>query len=111
MNLPWRRVRQDPSWKVKTGLTTSAQQRPSFRSGLMCWEVYPILLIAALARLYMIETTEFDADQATIFHMAHNAVSHGVLVATSNFASIGIANPPGIIYFLMLPAAFSDNPL
>lgn len=80
-------------------------------SWLSCWEIYPILLIATLLRFYMINRTEFDGDQATIFSMARDAVSHGVLVATSNVASIGIVNPPAIIYILMLPAAFSANPL
>ncbi len=81
------------------------------RSWLSCWEIYPILLIAAVLRFYMINRTEFDGDQATIFHMAHDAVSHGLLVATSNVASIGIVNPPAIIYILMLPAALSADPL
>src|SRR5690242_8328869 len=76
-----------------------------------CWELYPILLLAAFFRFYLIQTTEFDDDQANIFRMAHDAVSHGHLVATSNIASVKIYNPPGIIYLLMLPAAFSPNPL
>ncbi|GCE06429.1 ArnT family glycosyltransferase [Dictyobacter aurantiacus] len=75
------------------------------------WEVYLLLLVAAFLRLYHINTTEFDGDQADIFYMAHNAVSHGHLVATSNIASIKIFNPPAIIYALMIPAAFSANPL
>jgi 4-amino-4-deoxy-L-arabinose transferase-like glycosyltransferase len=75
------------------------------------WEIYPILLIAAVLRFYMINKTEFDADQATIFSMAYDAVSHGWLVATSNVASIGIVNPPAIVYFLMVPAALSSNPV
>ncbi|GCF08627.1 ArnT family glycosyltransferase [Dictyobacter arantiisoli] len=78
---------------------------------LNSWEIYAILLIAAFLRLYRISTTEFDADQANIFAMAYNAVSHGHLVATSNIASIGIINPPAIIYALMIPAAFSANPI
>lgn len=81
------------------------------RSWLSCWEIYLILLIAAALRFYMINTTEFDGDQATIFSMAYDAVSHGNLVATSNVASIGIVNPPAIIYILMLPAALSANPV
>ncbi len=81
------------------------------RAWITHWELYLILLVAAFLRLYRINTTEFNADQADIFQMAHNAVSHGHLVATSNIASIGIFNPPGIIYFLMLAAAFSANPL
>ena len=81
------------------------------RSWFFSYEIYVIIIIAAFLRLYGINTTEFDADQADIFHMAHNAVSHGHLVATSNLASIGVYNPPGIIYALMIPAAFSANPI
>jgi 4-amino-4-deoxy-L-arabinose transferase-like glycosyltransferase len=81
------------------------------RSCLSCWEIYLILLIAAVLRFYLINRTEFDGDQATIFSMAYDAVSHGHLVATSNVASIGIVNPPAIIYILMLPAALSANPV
>ncbi|HLG77036.1 MAG TPA: glycosyltransferase family 39 protein, partial [Ktedonobacteraceae bacterium] len=75
------------------------------------WELYPLLALAAFTRFYHLNVTEFDADQANIFRMAHDAVSHGHLVATSNIASLGIYNPPAIIYLLMIPAAFSANPL
>jgi 4-amino-4-deoxy-L-arabinose transferase-like glycosyltransferase len=54
---------------------------------------------------------EFDEDQAMVFRMAHDAINHGLLPATSNIASIRIANPPAVIYLFMLPAAFSANPL
>lgn len=94
-----------------TGGKFIMRRRHWLRSWVSCWEIYPILLIAAVLRFYMINRTEFDGDQATIFSMAHDAVSHGSLVATSNVASIGIVNPPAIIYILMLPAAFSSNPL
>ncbi len=83
-----------------------------FRSSFSTsWELYFILLIAAFLRLYRINATEFDEDQATIFRMAHDAIYHVLLPATSNIASIRIANPPGIIYLLMFPAALSPNPL
>ncbi len=81
------------------------------RSWLLSWEIYLIVVVAGLLRLYGIDTTEFDDDQAAVFRMAHDAVSHGLLVATSNIASIHIYNPPAIIYFFMLPAAFSADPL
>ncbi len=81
------------------------------RSWLLSWEIYLIVLVAGFLRLYRIDTTEFDDDQAAVFRMAHDAVSHGLLVATSNIASIHIYNPPAIIYFFMLPAAFSADPL
>ncbi|MGH2497730.1 MAG: glycosyltransferase family 39 protein [Ktedonobacteraceae bacterium] len=75
------------------------------------WEIYPILLVATFLRLYQLNVTEFDEDQATVFRMARDAVMHGLLPATSNIASIRINNPPGVVYLLMLPAAFSSNPL
>src|SRR5579863_3837656 len=82
--------------------------RLSFRSSLAnTWEIYLILLIAAFLRLYQIDTSEFDDDQATLFRMAHDAVVHGLLPITSNTASISIAHPPGVIYLFMLPAALS----
>jgi 4-amino-4-deoxy-L-arabinose transferase-like glycosyltransferase len=62
-------------------------------------------------RLYQLNATEFDEDQAMVFRMARDAVVHGLLPATSNIASIRIVNPPGVIYLLMLPAAFSADPL
>ncbi len=85
--------------------------RSSLRAWLLSWEMYLIVLVAAFLRLYRIDTTEFDGDQATIFGMAHYALQHGLLVATSNYASIHILNPPGIVYLLMLPAAISADPL
>jgi 4-amino-4-deoxy-L-arabinose transferase-like glycosyltransferase len=78
---------------------------------LLCWEVYLIVAVAALLRLYQINTTEFDGDQAVIFGMARYALQHGLLVATSNYASIHMLNPPGIIYLLMVPAAISADPV
>jgi 4-amino-4-deoxy-L-arabinose transferase-like glycosyltransferase len=83
----------------------------AFRNLRISWEIYPILLIAAFLRFYQINTTEFDADQAMIFRMAHDAIYHGLVPATSNIASIRIVNPPAVIYLLMLPAAVSANPL
>ncbi len=102
--------------KEPSPLTVSTQDSRSawfvsFRSWLFSWEIYIIVLVAGLLRLYGIKATEFDDDQAAVFRMAHDAVSHGMLVATSNIASIGIYNPPAIIYFFMVPAAFSANPL
>lgn len=83
----------------------------SLRALLCSWEFYLVIIFAAFLRLYQFNTTEFDDDQATVFQMAYNAVHHGYLVATGNIASIHIYNPPTIIYFMMLPATFTDNPL
>src|SRR2546422_8562132 len=46
-----------------------------------------------------------------IFRMAHDAIYHGLIPATSNIASIRIVNPPAVIYLFVFPAAFSANPL
>ncbi len=61
-------------------------------------------------RLYQINTSEFDGDQAAIFSLAREAVQHTLLPIVSNRASIGIENPPAIIYLLMLPASLSSDP-
>jgi hypothetical protein len=75
------------------------------------WEIYLILLVAGFLRFYQINTTEFDDDQATLYQMAYDAVHHGLLPATSNTASIGIAHAPGVIYFFMPLTALSADPL
>ncbi len=92
-------------------LPAQAERRAALFSLLRSWELYLILAVALFLRLYHIGLTEFDGDQATIFRMAHDAVSHGMFVATSNQASIGIINPPAVIYLLMITAAFSSNPV
>src|SRR5579859_4983417 len=91
--------------------STLAGHRATLFSLLRSWEFYLILGVAFFLRLYHINLTEFDIDQATIFQMAHDAASQRMLVATSNGASIGIINPPAVIYLLMITAAFSSNPL
>src|SRR2546421_3729148 len=83
----------------------------SIRAWFLSWEIYLIILLASFLRLYGIEATEFDADQANIFAMAYGALRHGLLVATANAASIHILNPPGIIYLLMTTAIWSGDPL
>ena len=75
------------------------------------WEIYLVLLVAGFLRFYQVDTSEFDDDQATLFRMAHDALSHGLLPLTSNTASLDIAHPPGVIYLFMLPATLSANPL
>ncbi len=94
----------------KTALSRLGFWRTSF-SWLLTWEIYPIILLAAFLRLYQSPTSEFDADQAAIFTLAHNAVVHGLIPVTANIASIRILNPPATIYLLMLGAAFSANPI
>ena len=80
-------------------------------SWMSAWEILPILAIAAFLRFYQLSATEFDADQSMIFRMARDAISHGLIPATSNIASIRIVNPPAVIYLLMIPATISSNPI
>ncbi|MGZ3609338.1 MAG: ArnT family glycosyltransferase [Ktedonobacteraceae bacterium] len=80
-------------------------------SWMSAWEILPILGITAFLRFYQLTTTEFDADQAMIFRLARDAISHGLIPATRNIASIRIVNPPAVIYLLMIPAAISSNPI
>jgi 4-amino-4-deoxy-L-arabinose transferase-like glycosyltransferase len=88
---------------------------PPWRSELFAclrsWEFYLILLVAAGLRFYLINTTEFDTDQTNIFRMAYDAAHNGMLVATANASSLNMLNPPATIYFLMVPATFSSDPL
>lgn len=46
-----------------------------------------------------------------VFRLAHDAIVSGWLPLTSNRASLGNLNPPLVVYFFMLPASFSANPL
>ncbi len=102
-----------PSTETEDSVTGKRGQQ-WLRSLLTSWDFYLILLIlliAAFLRLYGINTTEFDEDQAMLFRLAYDAIHHGLLPVTSNRSSIGLANPPGAIYLLMLPAALSSNPM
>ena len=77
----------------------------------ICWEIYPILIIATFLRFYRVDTSEFDLDQVTMYRLAYDAVHHGLWPVTNSTASLGFANAPGEIYLLMIPATFSANPL
>ena len=83
----------------------------TLRSWLLCWEMYPIVFVAAFLRLYQFNTTEFERDMPDLFGMARYAVTHGMIPVTSNLASIGIYNPPATVEIFMIPAAFSNDPL
>ncbi|HEY4033211.1 MAG TPA: glycosyltransferase family 39 protein [Ktedonobacteraceae bacterium] len=83
----------------------------ALRSWLLCWEIYLIVFVAAFLRLYQFNTTEFDPDEVAFFQMARYAVTHGFIPATSNRASVGYFIPPATIDILMIPAAFTNDPL
>ncbi|WP_162179506.1 ArnT family glycosyltransferase [Thermogemmatispora carboxidivorans] len=98
-------------------MVSQPQGRPERRRPWGSWswllkpEVPGLLLLASALRLYGLNRTEFDDDQATLFRMAYDAVHQGLLPVTSNTGSIGAQHPPGVVYLFMLPAALSANPL
>ncbi len=93
--------------RIENGRTIKLAKAPWYKN----WELYPILLFATFLRFYRINTSEFDFDQALIYRLAYDAVHHGLLPVTNSTASLGFANAPGELYLVMIPAAFSANPL
>ncbi|MDQ2716949.1 MAG: glycosyltransferase family 39 protein [Chloroflexota bacterium] len=93
------------------------EARPSAARGVVAgawyryWECYLIILVASVLRFYRVDTSQFEGDQVLIFRMAYDAVHRGLLPITDSTSSLGFANPPGLLYLYMLPAALSDNPL
>jgi 4-amino-4-deoxy-L-arabinose transferase-like glycosyltransferase len=108
-----------PNHLVKPGSESSSappgRRLPRLRTDigacLRSWEFYLILLVAAFLRLYQIQTTEFDGDQADFFRLTYDAIHHGLIAATANTASLGILNPPATVYLLAIPALFSSSPV
>src|SRR5438067_22559 len=93
------------------GQSSAWQKIKYLLTRLSSWEIYLILLVAGFLHLYQLSASEFDGDQAAIFGLAREALHFGLLPVVSNQASIGIENPPVVIYLLMIPAALSANPL
>lgn len=75
------------------------------------WEIYVVIFLAIGLRCYHLETSQYDYDQALMYRMAYDAVHHGLWPVTDSTASLGFANAPGLLYFLMIPALFTANPL
>src|SRR5947209_577326 len=95
----------------KTRETTLYTIQTILFSWLRTWEIYPIILIAGFLRLYRLDTTAFSSDQSMLFRMAYDALHHGLIPATSNGSSIYTLHPPLTVYFLMLPALLSADPV
>ncbi len=89
--------------------------RPAIRYTLLrwltAWEIYPVVLVAAFLCFYQLSLTEFDTDQAVLWNMGRVALTHGLIPANGNLASIGTVNPPAFIYILLAVGIFTDNPL
>src|ERR1700676_4530687 len=99
------------SAKQITSATQNQKLRARIRLWLRTWELFPILLVAAILRLAGLNTTAFAGDQSALYTLAYDAVHYGLIPTTSNSASIFTMHPPLSIYFLMLPVFFSANPL
>lgn len=78
---------------------------------LMHWELYPILFLAALFRLYGVKNAPYNDDQAGMWRFVHDSIVHHVLPASSNFSSQGILHGYFISYFLLPVAALTSNPM
>src|SRR2546421_3071453 len=81
------------------------------RAWLHTWEIYPIIFVAALLRLYRLDATAFANDQGELYRLAYDAIHGGLIPVTSNSSSIFAMHPPLAVYFLMLPVLFSSDPL
>lgn len=75
------------------------------------WEIYPILIIGAFFRVFAIDKGAFRDDQAALFQLARDAVTHGILPASSNRSSTGILHGPAPTYFYLPVAFFTSDPV
>ncbi|MGH2480707.1 MAG: ArnT family glycosyltransferase, partial [Ktedonobacteraceae bacterium] len=75
------------------------------------WEVYLIVLVAALFRLVFINNTQFMADHAIFYQMAYDGLKHGLWPISGNRSSAGPLISPLFVYVMMIPAAISPNPI
>jgi 4-amino-4-deoxy-L-arabinose transferase-like glycosyltransferase len=69
-----------------------------------------IVAVAATTRLAFLDLVEFSDDEATIAGLAISFVEGRSLPLVGNVSSVGIHNPPGLIWLLAIPVAFSHEP-
>lgn len=81
------------------------------RSLVRNWEILLLLFASLYFHLVNIDTAIFSTDEADVFRMARQAITTGWLPLTSNRASLGNLNPSLVVYFFLLPASISANPL
>ena len=90
----------------------SETQAPSTeRVWWQSWEFYLIALLAIVLRFYRIDTAQYMTDHNTFYSMAHDAITHGLWPISANRASTGALIPPLFVYVMMIPAAFTSNPI
>ncbi|HTI15829.1 MAG TPA: glycosyltransferase family 39 protein [Dictyobacter sp.] len=75
------------------------------------WEIYPILILATLFRVYGDNKSLYDDDQSSIWNLARDAATHHMLPASSNVSSLGILHGYFTTYFLTIVALFTGNPV
>jgi hypothetical protein len=92
-------------------VVTVKSEKRSLQRWFLCWEFYVVLALALFLRLFRIDTTEFDFDQADLFRYAHDAIAYGLWPLTSNTASINVLHDAIFEYLMMPAAAISANPL
>jgi 4-amino-4-deoxy-L-arabinose transferase-like glycosyltransferase len=102
-----------PEGQAVSSIQRAWHTRFSALSGFLSrhWELYLIVFLALFLRLIHIDKTIFSDDEVSVFRMAHDALASGWIPLTSNRASLGNLNPPLVVYFFLLPATFSANPL
>lgn len=70
-----------------------------------------ILLLAAFLRLWNLDATEFKYDEATVCNLAAQFVDTGLPPVRGMGSSVGIDNPPLMIWLMSLPVLLSRDPL
>lgn len=70
-----------------------------------------VLLFAAFMRFWNLEATEFKYDEATVCNLAAQFVDTGMPPLRGMGSSVGIDNPPMMIWLMSLPVLFSRDPL
>ncbi|MBN1580109.1 MAG: glycosyltransferase family 39 protein [Anaerolineae bacterium] len=70
-----------------------------------------ILALATFLRFWNLDATEFKYDEATVCNLAAHFIDTGIPPARGMGSSVGIDNPPMMIYLMSLPVLFSRDPL
>src|SRR5260370_7769229 len=74
------------------------------------WEIYIILLIAGILRLYRLDTSEFSGDQTFLLRLAYDPVHYGLIPPASNDSSILTPHPPTPSHFPPTPPSSLPHP-
>ncbi|HLJ81160.1 MAG TPA: glycosyltransferase family 39 protein, partial [Ktedonobacterales bacterium] len=75
------------------------------------WEVWAILVIGSILRLWRLDVMNFYTDSANLMSLARQSLLHHEIPITGIYSSIGMLNPPIAVYLLMPFAAVTTNPL